>query len=172
MVETFNYLLYAITLLFGVEAPIYSTYSEMNIDVVEKSIEIIYFELEIPADYVEGMSMMVGYLDSLNSLGEDYSGLTLISNSYLIENNKYNYHLNLKFDDAAALRNYFKIDFDSMQLFVHSNENVTINSNDTFNTNNFSGELYPFNSTPNSKYSFKYEWDYSGLSLNLIPLTQ
>jgi hypothetical protein len=172
MNEVFNSILYALTIIFGIEAPIYSGYTEMNIDLNANTIELYFYNLQTSVDYEDNLDDLVGYLDSLTSLDSNYHNLNLTSNSYELTESKYNYQVQLKFSSHQAVKEYFKIDFDSMTVFVHPREIIKVNSFDTLDTETDFGKYKSFNKSDNLKYMLRYDWDYEELDFQLIPLSK
>jgi hypothetical protein len=170
MIESFNQILFCITVLFGVQVPIISDNTSLFIDTNTNTIDIYYSDLQIYEEYSNYNDLAIGYLDSLNSFDVEFADFTLISSDKKLKNKGFDYELRLKYKSLDSVKEYFKIDLDSFKIYVFDGDIYKINNTDSLSTDNTFGEYMGFEKRMDNKYNIQYDWDKEKLQIKMVSL--
>jgi len=134
VVEIVNHLIFSLSFLFGIEAPLVSEHSLVTIDDEKKMAIIEYQNVQVPFEHLNKIAPYVLSLDSAQEFDEQYPGIELLKKEKLKVDGKTNYIITFKFSDTDVFKKYFKIDIENDQIILHDGETISVNGKKNLET--------------------------------------
>ena len=143
MIQVINSIFFSFAILFGIEAPIFSEYSNCTIDLDKQTIEIEYINLQTQGQYFEQVSLLINSIDSIDKLHPHYNGLNLLSKVKSKVNGQTSYLIKMEYDSLTTLNEYFNIDLNKKEIMIFPSETIIVNNLDTLNCESEFSEFKP-----------------------------